>query len=100
MAETLQIQDRDILFNLCQYGKDEPWKWAPDPGIQSWRTFDELNHHVEDYFNQSIQLATELREYSKPGHWNDPDFMYIHKIRNFKKMAHPTQEIPLNTNQR
>jgi DUF1680 family protein len=100
MATLLKNQNHDILFNLCQYGLEDPWTWAPDLGIQTWRTGGDLNHGVEGYFDQALRLATELRDYSKPGQWNDPDFMYIHKIRNFKKMSDPTVEIPLDLNQR
>ena len=100
MAEAIRKQDRDIHFNLCQYGQENPWTWAPDMGISSWRIGGDLNHHVENYFIQAMRIATELRDYSKPGQWNDPDYMYIHKIRNFKRMADPTVEIPLDTNQR
>ena len=100
MAAYLIQQDRDILFNLCQYGQEEPWKWAPAMGISSWRSSGDLNHKVEDYFKNAMRIATELRGYSKPGQWNDPDFMYIHKIRDHRKMVNPTKEIALNTNQR
>ncbi|MCX5685114.1 MAG: putative Ig domain-containing protein, partial [Planctomycetota bacterium] len=100
MAGAIRAQDRDILFNLCQYGLDAPWTWAPDLGIQSWRTGGDLNHHVTTYFEQALRLATTLRAFSQPGQWSDPDFMYIHKIRDHKRMVAPTVEIPLNTNQR
>lgn len=100
MAGFMKEQDRDILLNLCQYGKEEPWKWAPGFGISTWRTGTDLNHKVETYFDRAIWQATELRAYSKAGQWNDPDFLYIHKIRNHGKMSDPTHEIDLNTNQR
>jgi alpha-galactosidase len=100
MATYIGQQDRDILFNLCQYGGDEPWKWAPALGISSWRIGGDLNHNVDTYFKYALRIATELRDYSKPGQWNDPDFMYIHKLRDAKKMVNPSKEIPLNTNQR
>ncbi|MBD0777835.1 alpha-galactosidase [Maribacter sp. ANRC-HE7] len=100
MATYLSLQDRDILFNLCQYGFEDPWTWAPDLGISTWRTGGDLNHHVENYFKEALRISTELRAYSKPGQWNDPDFMYIHKLRDFRKMVDPSQEIALNTNQR
>jgi alpha-galactosidase len=100
MADAIRGQNRDILFNLCQYGQAEPWTWAPTLGMQSWRIGGDLNHHVDSYFTQALRIATELRAYSKPGQWNDPDYMYIHKIRDFKKMVAPTAEIPLDTNQR
>ncbi len=100
MADAIRAQDRDILFNLCQYGQDDPWTWAPALGMQTWRTGGDLNHHVETYFEQALRLATELRAYSKPGQWSDPDYLYINKIRNHTKMVAPTVEIPLDTNQR
>ncbi len=100
MADALKSQDRDILFNLCEYGDNKPWKWAPELGIQSWRTGGDLNHEVKAYFQEALRLATDLRAFSKPGQWNDPDFMYIHKIRDHRSMMAPTVEIPLDTNQR
>ncbi len=100
MAGHLRAQDRDISFNLCQYGKDDPWIWAPKIGIQSWRIGGDLNHHVDHYFQQAMRIAVDLREYSKPGQWNDPDFMYIHRIKDVWKMGEPSEEIPLDTNQR
>jgi len=100
MADYLLVQDHDILFNLCQYGMDYPWSWAPSIGIQSWRTGGDLNHNVKKYFEQALRITGELRKYSKPGQWNDPDFMYIHRIKDVQKMNEPSEEIPLNTNQR
>ncbi len=100
MSTYLRSQNRDILFNLCQYGLDAPWTWAPELGIQSWRTGGDLNHGVTNYFRNALRIATELRAYNKPGQWNDPDFMYIHRIRNVAKMGEPSEEIKLNTNQR
>lgn len=100
MFYALQRQDRDIIYNLCEYGDSKPWTWAPELGMQTWRTGGDLNHNVTGYFKEAMRIATELRDYSKPGHWNDPDYMYIHKIRSHKKMVAPAVEIPLNTNQR
>jgi len=100
MSNYLRVQDRDILFNLCQYGRDDPWAWAPGLGIQSWRIGGDLNHNVTDYFKQALRIAIDLRQYSQPGHWNDPDFMYIHRIKDVSRMGEPSEEIPLDTNQR
>ncbi|HSH19780.1 MAG TPA: glycoside hydrolase family 27 protein, partial [Draconibacterium sp.] len=100
MADYLLVQDHDILFNLCQYGIDYPWTWAPTIGIQTWRTGGDLNHNVKEYFDEALRITGELRKYSKPGQWSDPDFMYIHRIKDVLKMNEPSLEIPLNTNQR
>ncbi|MCU0795054.1 MAG: putative Ig domain-containing protein [Akkermansiaceae bacterium] len=100
MSNYIRSQNRDILFNLCQYGQENPWTWAPGLGIQSWRTGGDLNHNVGNYFTNALRIATELRAYNKPGQWNDPDFMYIHRIRDVARMAEASVEIKLDTNQR
>jgi alpha-galactosidase len=100
MSLYLRSQNRDILFNLCQYGQDAPWTWAPELGIQSWRTSWDLNHTINLYFNKALSIATTLRAYNKPGQWNDPDFMYIHRVRDVSKMGEPSKEIELDINQR
>lgn len=100
MVFALRHQDRDIVYNLCEYGDSNPWTWAPELNMQTWRTGGDLNHNVHGYFGEAMRIASELREFSRPGQWNDPDYMYIHKIRSHKKMVAPAVEIPLTTNQR
>ena len=99
MAQYLQEQKRDIQYNLCQYGAHEPWKWAPDFNIQSWRTGGDLNHNIHTYFSEALRIAKDLRDYSKPGQWNDPDFMYLGKIYDWRNRTAPPQKIPLTSNQ-
>ena len=100
MVGHLRDQDRDIIYNLCQYGFYEPWNWAPKWDMQSWRIGGDLNGHTENYFKQAMRIAKDLREHSKPGQWNDPDFMYIHKIKDAENKGAPAHEIKLTTNQR
>ena len=38
MGEALKAQNRDILFSLCQYGKENVGSWGVKVGGQSWRT--------------------------------------------------------------
>jgi alpha-galactosidase len=100
MSVFLAKQNRDILYNLCQYGRQDPWKWAPKLNIQSWRIGGDLNHNVSTYFKEAMRIVKDYREYSKPGQWNDPDFMYIGKIYDAKNKTNPPKDIPLTTNQR
>lgn len=100
MSDFLYNQNRDMIYNLCQYGRQNPWLWAPEINIQTWRTGDDLNHNVETYFKVALRVMKDLRDYSKPGQWNDPDFMYIGKIHDYRNKMAPPQEIPLNSNQR
>ena len=100
MPKYLKQQDRDIVYNLCQYGMREPWKWAPAMDMQSWRIGGDLNHNPGHYFGQAMRIAKTLRAYSKPGQWNDPDFMYIDKIKDTENKGAPAREIKLTTNER
>jgi alpha-galactosidase len=77
MAEYLEQTERDFVYNLCQYGGDDPWTWAPGIGVHTWRIGGDLNHYVSDYFDQAMRIARELRRYNGLGQWNDPDFIYV-----------------------
>jgi alpha-galactosidase len=100
MTEFLAQQDRDIQYNLCQYGRQDPWLWAPKINIQSWRIGGDLNHNVHNYFKDALRIIKLYRDYSTPGHWNDPDFMYIGKIHDARNKMAPPKDIPLTSNQR
>jgi alpha-galactosidase len=88
MGTLLQRQKRDIVFNLCQYGMGEVWKWGGEVGGHSWRTGDDLGFELHRVFDIAIK-NTKYREYSKPGEWNDPDYIQIGWIGNAHKMAEP-----------
>jgi alpha-galactosidase len=42
MGPILRSMPRDIVFNLCQYGRAEVWKWGGEAGGHSWRTTGDL----------------------------------------------------------
>jgi len=100
MTLHLAEQDRDILYNLCQYGKQSPWEWAPNINIQTWRIRGDLLRNIDTYSDDALLIATDLREYSKPGQWSDPDYLYIDKTSNWKDKSAPPDDIPLSTNQK
>jgi len=76
MGDFLKSQDRDIVYNLCQYGMNEVWKWGADAGGNSWRTARDLGYELDKVFDVALRNA-EHREFSKPGEWNDPDYIQI-----------------------
>jgi alpha-galactosidase len=88
MSEALRAAGRPILFSLCEWGNSQPWTWAKDVG-QTWRTtgditscFDCVKNHgsYSDYGVLAIldmQVKSDLRKYSGPGHWNDPDMLEV-----------------------
>jgi len=76
MGGLLKAQDRDILYNLCQYGQGEVWKWGAEAGGQSWRTAGDLGYELDRFFQVALENAAH-REWNKPGSWNDPDYIQI-----------------------
>ena len=76
MGGLLKQQDRDILFNLCQYGKGNVWEWGAEVGGQSWRTAGDLGGSLHRLFEVALNNA-EHADWQKPGAWNDPDYIQI-----------------------
>ena len=88
MGDILKSLDRDIVFNLCQYGMGDVWKWGNDIGGQCWRTSGDLGFELDRIFDVAIKNS-EYRQYSKPGAWNDPDYIQIGWIGNASKQGIP-----------
>jgi len=79
MGGLLQQQPRDIVFNLCQYGMDNVWEWGLEVGGHCWRSAGDLGAELNNFFAVALRNA-EHRAYSKPGSWNDPDYIQIGRI--------------------
>jgi alpha-galactosidase len=88
MGSLLKKQNRDIVFNLCQYGLGEVWKWGGEVDGNSWRTGDDLGFELDRIFDIAIK-NTKYWQYSKPGQWNDPDYIQIGWIGNAHGMGEP-----------
>ncbi len=76
MGDILKQQDRDIVFNLCQYGMGKVWEWGAEVGGHCWRTAGDLGFELDRVFEVSLANA-EHRQWSRPGAWNDPDYIQI-----------------------
>jgi len=88
MGKILKQQNRDIIFNLCQYGVDEVWRWGEEIGGQCWRTAGDLGSGLNHIFDVALNNV-KIRQYNKPGGWNDPDYIQIGWIGNANKMGIP-----------
>lgn len=76
MGDALKATGRPIVYSLCQYGVDQPWKWGPELGANMWRTTDD----IDDSYGRMIAIGFSqagLSKYAGPGHWNDPDMLEI-----------------------
>lgn len=81
MGKLLQQQKRDIVFNLCQYGMGNVWEWGESVGGHCWRTAGDLGFELDRIFEVALKNA-EHRAWSRPGAWNDPDYLQIGWIGN------------------
>ncbi|MDQ6706850.1 MAG: glycoside hydrolase family 27 protein [Acidobacteriota bacterium] len=76
MGDALLATGRPILYSLCQYGRDEVWKWAPDVDGNSWRTTGDISDTWDSMSKIGFEQS-DLAPWAKPGHWNDPDMLEI-----------------------
>jgi alpha-galactosidase len=76
MGDALRATGRPILYSLCQYGVDQPWRWGPSVGASMWRTTDD----IDDSYGRMIAIGFSqegLARFAGAGHWNDPDMLEI-----------------------
>jgi len=99
MGAILPQLDRDIVFNLCQYGMGDVWTWAGEIGGHCWRTTGDLGlakaADLPGFYNIGLSNAKHW-QYAKPGQWNDPDYILIGWVGDAHKQAEgrPTSLTP------
>ena len=87
MSNALKTAGRPILFSLCEWGDNQPWKWG-EPLGNMWRIsgdiypcFDCEFKHPENWsswgFMKIVDMRKGIRKYSGPDHWNDFDMMEV-----------------------
>jgi len=76
MGDALRATGRQIVYSLCQYGRQEVWKWGPEVGGNLWRTTGDIRDSWESMSKIGFG-QDELGEWARPGHWNDPDMLEI-----------------------
>jgi alpha-galactosidase len=93
MGDILKNLDRDIVFNLCQYGMGNVWEWAGSIGGNCWRTTGDLGlargSELPGFYHIGLSNAKHW-EHAKPGQWNDPDYILIGWVGNAHKQAEGT----------
>lgn len=82
MWDELQRLDRDIVFNLCQYGMDNVWEWGGNVG-HYWRTSGDLGLEDGNLSKGIYKVGLHnagLAEFAGPDRWNDPDYLLIGRV--------------------
>lgn len=86
MRDALYAAGRPVMFSLCEWGDNDPWLWGKDVG-HLWRTTGDIANCwdcEDDHGTWSswgvlriVNMRKDIRQYSGPGHWNDPDMMEV-----------------------
>jgi alpha-galactosidase len=100
ISAILARQPRDIVLNLCQYGMGNVWEWGKEVGGNSWRTAGDLGGSFQgipaalfrDGFD--VYAKNELYKYAGPGGWNDPDYLLLGYLSDWKGGTAPTPLTP------
>jgi alpha-galactosidase len=86
MRDALWAAGRPIVFSICEWGTDEPWRWGPEIG-HLWRTTGDIYPCWDCEYDHGswsswgilriLDMQDGLRSFAGPGHWNDPDMMEV-----------------------
>jgi len=75
MRNELDRLDRPIVYSISEYGKYQPWTWAPRIA-HMWRTTSDILP-AWGSIAHIIDTQADLQPYSRPGGWNDPDMLQV-----------------------
>lgn len=75
MRDALNKTGWPIFFSMCEWGVDDPAKWAAAVG-NSWRTTGDIRDNWDSMISRA-DLNNLWWEYAGPGGWNDPDMLEI-----------------------
>jgi len=86
MRDALYATKRPIVFSICEWGDNEPWKWGKEMG-HLWRVTGDIVNCWDcevSHGNWSswgiwpiVNMRKDIRKYAGPGHWNDYDMMEV-----------------------
>lgn len=86
MRDALYKEGKPVVFSICEWGDNDPWKWGEKVG-HLWRvTGDIINCWDCEVGHGSwsswgvwkiINMRKDIRKAAGPGHWNDFDMMEV-----------------------
>ena len=76
MRGVLDKLDRDIVFQLCQYGWGKVWEWGDQVGGNLWRVTGDITDTWLSMSAIGFQ-QTGHEKFAGPGHWNDTDMLVV-----------------------
>ncbi|MFH1635207.1 MAG: glycoside hydrolase family 27 protein [Chloroflexota bacterium] len=77
MGQALRAAGRPIVFSICEWGTNKPWKWGASAGGHLWRTTGDIFDSWESILEIGFRNQAGLEAYAGPGRWNDPDMLVV-----------------------
>lgn len=74
-AEKNNCPEKPILFSICEWGKNRPWKWGGKAG-NIWRTTPDIAAFWASVVG-IYEVNVRLNKYAHPGAFNDPDMLEV-----------------------
>jgi len=102
MGAILAKSERDIVFNLCQYGMSDVWAWGGEVGGHSWRTTGDLGLEKSTRLPGFYSIGFKNAEHAAnagPGRWNDPDYILIGSVGNAFNSDEPQKPTSLTADE-
>ena len=74
MGMALRYVDRDILYSMCNWGRDDSWKWARSVGASIYRSTGDISDNYESMRDIAKSQLKNL-PFTAPGCYNDLDML-------------------------
>ncbi len=74
-AKENNCEEKKILYSICEWGKNKPWKWGGKAG-NIWRTTPDILPNWASVVG-IYEVNVKLNEYARPGAFNDPDMLEV-----------------------
>jgi alpha-galactosidase len=81
IQKAIAATHRAMVLNVCEWGYQSPWLWAPNIAT-SWRTTGDYFSYgaPQNYWKAMLKVADlneRLSKFSRPGAYNDPNQMLV-----------------------
>ena len=74
-AEENNCDEKKILYSICEWGWNRPWKWGGRAG-NIWRTTGDIQPNWASVMG-IYEFNVRLDKYAGPGAFNDPDMLEV-----------------------
>ena len=74
-AEENNCEEKKIVYSICEWGWNKPWKWGGKAG-NVWRTTPDIQPNWTSVVG-IYEVNVRLDKYAQPGAFNDPDMLEV-----------------------